>query len=250
MGFCGAKGLRMGANASAREQDERSAKGESARLRQEELDEELMSAILLNDPEAVRSRVGAGASVSALHRRVMSAPGLAARADAPLALEELLRLGACARELSGDGREPIHYCCDDGRPEAMGLLLAFGADPNAPDSHGRPALHMAVAAEQVECARLLLSSGARVGERDQYGETALSAAVRRSDERMVRALLEGGADPADPGGLKESPLQMCARRVGMGLDDGPAAAMLAALEQSVISRSASDAGKAPRAKGL
>lgn len=49
---------------------------------------------------------------------------------------------AAVNEQDDEGRTPLHYACQSGRPESVRLLLDAGADPNLRDTKCRTPLHM------------------------------------------------------------------------------------------------------------
>ena len=122
---------------------------------------------------------------------VLSAVGLSAAADAPLA----------------DAMEKMDRA-------AVRALLQRRADVNAPQVDGMTALHWAAHQDDLESVELLVSAGANVKAVNRYGIAPLTLAVTNGDGAMVETLLKAGADPNTtlPGG--ETAL-MTAARVGV-----------------------------------
>src|SRR5262245_14904056 len=121
---------------------------------------------------------------------LLSAIGLSAAADAPLAdaMEKMDR--AAVRE-----------------------LLQRRADVNAPQVDGMTALHWATYLDDLDSVELLVRAGANVKSVNRYGVAPLSLAITNGNSAMVDRLLQAGADPNTtlPGG--ETAL-MTAARVG------------------------------------
>lgn len=102
----------------------------------------------------------------------MSAIGLAATPDAPLA----------------DAVQAMD------RHAIRGLLEA-SADINAPQIDGMTALHWAARHDDLETANLLVNTGADVNAANRYGVTPLTLACTNGNARLVELLLDAGADP-------------------------------------------------------
>jgi len=122
---------------------------------------------------------------------ILSAVGLSAAADAPLA----------------DAMEKMDRA-------AVRALLQRRADVNAPQVDGMTALHWAAHQDDLESVELLVRAGANVKAVNRYGVAPLTLAVTNGDGAMVETLLKAGADPNTtlPGG--ETAL-MTAARVGV-----------------------------------
>ena len=122
---------------------------------------------------------------------ILSAVGLSAAADAPLA----------------DAMEKMDRA-------AVRALLQRRADVNAPQVDGMTALHWAAHQDDLESVEMLVRAGANVKAVNRYGVAPLTLAVTNGDGAMVETLLKAGADPNTtlPGG--ETAL-MTAARVGV-----------------------------------
>lgn len=132
-----------------------------------------------NDPDAVSSELGNGASVNA-------------RDDA--------------------GWTPLHWSVDMaqawGEPErVVSLLLAAGASPNALDSSGRSVLMMACETNSESILDQLVAAGADIHLRSA-GTTALHQAVGSNFSEGVRRLLALGVDAQQLDSRGRSPEQL------------------------------------------
>ncbi|XP_059840826.1 acyl-CoA-binding domain-containing protein 6 isoform X4 [Hypanus sabinus] len=85
-----------------------------------------------------------------------------------------------------EGRALLHWACDRGHKELVGMLLQQKAEINSQDSEGQTALHYASACEFAEIVELLLNSGADPTIQD--GEGCLPEEVTDSKDisQMLR----------------------------------------------------------------
>ena len=156
-------------------------------------------------------------------------------------VENLVKKGASANAVDGEGTSALMAATLFGDARTVGLLLQHGADPNQVGASGTTALMWAVpnlekvrlllehranvnAKSQtgrtaflvaasyprtVEVLRLLLDNGADIHAQDQAGATALALAARSADVDVVRFLVERGLDP---NGLTPAALRASAGR--------------------------------------
>ncbi|HEY6508224.1 MAG TPA: ankyrin repeat domain-containing protein [Vicinamibacterales bacterium] len=118
----------------------------------------------------------------------VSAPALAADADAPLA-------AAVKRQDA----------------VAVKALLRQKAQVNAPDAEGMTALHWAAHYNDLTTVRALLAAGAKATVANRFGVTPLHEAATLGNVAMVSALLRAGADADATYGDGETPLMVAAR---------------------------------------
>jgi ankyrin repeat protein len=133
--------------------------------------------------------------------------------NAPLLVEELLRLGADPRKQDAFGESALHLLARADASRAAAItqaLLGAGADPNAVDVRGFTPLHAAAATDVVPLARALVERTPElVNAKTPSGETALDVADRYGKGRVADLLLRHGALERDP--ERWPPLHVAAR---------------------------------------
>jgi len=94
------------------------------------------------------------------------------------------------------GTTPLHFACDDARPEVVRELLSRGADPNARNVYAFTPLHVVAKGwGNVPCAALLLEAKADPDVRESNaGMTPLHWAAAKANVELVKLLLDHGAD--------------------------------------------------------
>lgn len=96
------------------------------------------------------------------------------------------------------GTTPLHFACDEARPEVVRELLSRGADPNARNAYAFTPLHViAKGWGNVLCASLLLEAKADPDFKESNaGMTPLHWAAAKANVDLVKLLLDHGADPS------------------------------------------------------
>jgi ankyrin repeat protein len=141
----------------------------------------------------------------------------------------LLKLGARAEVVDGEGRTALMHASESGNLEVMAALLDGGADVNGGLPLGTP-LVVAASSGKIAAVKLLLQHHAEVDKpfriEELEGVTALMAAAIEGKEDVVRLLVQAGADleARNSGGATALDL---ARTAGK---EGVAAFLLAAAE--------------------
>ena len=118
----------------------------------------------------------------------------AAHLDDTDAARLLLDAGATVNAANAFGVTPLRLAATNGRVPMLELLLAAGADPNAAIGEGETALMTAARTGSVDALQLLLSHGADVDAALRGGQTALMWASAAGHDAAVRALIDAGAD--------------------------------------------------------
>jgi ankyrin repeat protein len=111
-------------------------------------------------------------------------------------VKSLLAAGANVKVANNfDGSTPLHEASTFGDTEMMGLLLKAGADANAVRGEGDTPLMVAARTGLPDAVKLLLDHGAKVDAREQtFGETPLMAAVAGNYSAATKVLIDHGAD--------------------------------------------------------
>jgi ankyrin repeat protein len=172
--------------------------------------------MIAGNPELMRSRDGAGATllhhaagfgnietmalllnkgaeVNAGNRRKSTALFWALHDEAKVRL--LLKRGANVNAKNVDGRTPLYQVASMGNAvSVLRLLLDKGADPNIALLNGMTPL-MAASRSNLDAVPLLLGKGSDVNAKNAAGATALMVAAQTGRPQAVRMLLEKGADP-------------------------------------------------------
>jgi ankyrin repeat protein len=128
---------------------------------------------------------------------------LAARADQPAVVRELLARKAPIDARDNNGGTALLYAARAGSLAAARVLLQHGAGVESADQQGWTPLFHAAVNGHTDLVALLLAKGARVNARDRAGRTALLVTASYGDHpAALRALLAGGAaiDARDAGG--------------------------------------------------
>ncbi|KAJ8107680.1 hypothetical protein OPT61_g8701 [Boeremia exigua] len=88
----------------------------------------------------------------------------------------------------------LRIAIDSRDPSTVSVLLRHGADANDVDGEGHTPLFAATKAASVDCARILLKSGADANFKDNEGTTALFKAIQGGHVDVMAVLLDHGAD--------------------------------------------------------
>ena len=104
------------------------------------------------------------------------------------------------------GKRPLHWACEKGLKEIVGLLLNAGVSLDRQDEVGKVALHYAVEGGYSSIVDLLLRHDARVDKSDDYGKEALHYASERGDVAIIQALLKKSADVNKEDETNKTPL--------------------------------------------
>jgi serine/threonine-protein phosphatase 6 regulatory ankyrin repeat subunit B len=188
-----------------------------------------MWAVHLNDVEAAKALIKAGANVKATNALGASALSEAAALGSAPLVKVLLDAGADAKTLTtADGETVLMTAARAGNVEAVKLLADGGADVNAREKYrGQTALMWASAEGHGEVVKLLMARGADWKAKSEEHSTArlkmgdaassvtpmpkaalnaLSYAARSGSVPALQALLDGGADINLGDGEDSSPI--------------------------------------------
>ena len=119
----------------------------------------------------------------------------AAHGDDRSAVAALLKRGADANAVAGDGSTALAWAAIRGNSAVAELLLAAGADPNLSNDLGIGPVSLAIENGAQDLAKLLLRHGADPNVKRENGETPVMTAARLGQVEVMRLMLEGGADP-------------------------------------------------------
>jgi ankyrin repeat protein len=107
----------------------------------------------------------------------------------------LVRAGANAKTANRYGSTPLELAAVNGSAAMMGLLLQAGADPNAALPKGETILMTAARTGKLDALKMLLAHGADANAKETWlGETALMWAAAENHADAVKLLAEAGAD--------------------------------------------------------
>ncbi len=123
----------------------------------------------------------------------------------------LLKHGAHADLLDGDGYTPLISAVRSGFVEVAKYLVEHKADANLPDRSGWTPLMWATWVDNAALLKILLASGARLDATDTEGLTPLAIAAQNGKAGATLALMDAGADvnaPVAKGGY--TPLMLAA----------------------------------------
>lgn len=159
-------------------------------------DTSLIEAIRRGDHAAIRQLIRRSDAVQAAEPDGTTALHWAARVDNLEAVRGLLAAGADPNARNRYGVSPLALAAVNGSEPIIDTLLRAGADPNArlPES-GETVLMTAARTGKVGPLKALLVSGAAVNARETtFGETALMWAAVENHADAVKLLVEFGAD--------------------------------------------------------
>ncbi len=175
------------------------------RVRQQNLDDKLVTAIWSNDVQKVEHLIAAGANPNAkvpFDDRDLSMLYLAAGHGHLEIANVLLVHGADIQVGDNFGKTPLHAAATSSRPnlEVLKVLVRNGADLNARNSNGQTPLHCAVLQGDRMITRFLLTCGADPNVRDIHGASPLDYLSSGRSEDVVELLKQHGAtSPHDDG---------------------------------------------------
>jgi uncharacterized protein len=132
----------------------------------------------------------------ALPLPLFAADGLldAARNKDDVALSQLLKSGADARQRSDDGTTALHWAAYNDDEAAVLALIKARADVNALNDYGSSPLQEAAERGNPRIIRALLKARADVESPNQEGQTALMTVARTGNIEAAKLLLKAGAD--------------------------------------------------------
>ena len=150
--------------------------------------------------EKIEILVRHGARADALDGEGVAALHIASQNAFVPAIQALSRAGADLNVLAGPQHTPLHLAAIVGEPASIRALAAVGANLNAQDLSGYTALHVAILKSNPTCVRALAKVGADLEVRANLGDgmgngaTALQVAVKLNCLECVRELVAAGAD--------------------------------------------------------
>jgi ankyrin repeat protein len=174
----------------------------------------------VDDLEAVRLLLRAGANAQAANRYGVTPLALAAVNGNAAVVDALIKAGADVNATLPEGETVLMTASRTGKPESLALLLGRGAEVNVQENWlGETALMWAAAENHAEAVKLLLAHGAKADAQSNVtsyarrvqgqtilprgGFTALMYAARENAADAARVLVEHGANvnQGDPDGV-------------------------------------------------
>ncbi len=182
-------------------------------LAQDQVSEELLSAVECDDLETV-TRLSKGFTVGKLNDLLL----FSSWKEALEVTNFLLTRRASPNTADGVGRSCLHLAAINGNLDMMKTLLGKGARVDAFDKHHLATpLFCSAVSDNPEGINLLLQRGANINAGlHEYGVSALHCAVRANNVDNVRMLLELGANPNNVQLFSETPLHTAA---SMGFEE-------------------------------
>jgi uncharacterized protein len=159
-------------------------------------DTRLADAAMNGARDSVRSLLAAKAPVSSAQGDGMTALHWAAfREDLEL-VKMLIGAGADVKAATRDGAiTPLFLACTNGNAAIIGELLKAGADANSVNGNGTTALMTAASAGSADAVKVLLEHGADVKVKEHaHGQTALMFAAALNRAAVVKILIEHGSE--------------------------------------------------------
>lgn len=138
-----------------------------------------------------------GANVNARNAEGMTPILMAAIADKPFYIRDLIKRGADVNAADLKGNTPLHVAAGKRYPDTLITLLEYPVNLEAHGSFGRTPLMEAARLGNVKAMELLIGKGADVNARDEMERTPLMHAARanQNSREAVSLLLKKGADP-------------------------------------------------------
>ena len=160
-------------------------------------DEQLIRALRHAGRAEYETALANGANVNARNAEGMTPLLMAAIADKPFYIRDLVRRGADVNTSDLKGNTPLHIAAGKPYPDTLAVLLEYPVEIDAHGSFGRTPLMDAARLGNLKAMELLIGKGADVNARDEKDRTPLMHAARASKNSLaaVRLLLEKGADP-------------------------------------------------------
>lgn len=149
------------------------AAGADAASREPEGDAPLIRAEAVGNVEGVRLLIDHGADVDLRDPGQRTLLQRAAGRGNVEMVSALLELGAEVNTQDSNRRTPLAVAAQTGRPRVVEMLLGAGADANIPDHRGRTPLMLAARSGHAEVVDLLLRNGARLDARSGEGHSPL-----------------------------------------------------------------------------
>ena len=146
------------------------------------------------DTDAVRTRLGQGASVNAAEWDGTTALHWASYRDDVESADLLIRAGANVNATNDLGATPLWTASLNGSAAMVRRLLQAGANPNAALRLGETPVMVASRSGDPDVVEQLLAEGADVNARAARGQTALMWAVAQTHTDVVKVLLAHRAD--------------------------------------------------------
>ena len=138
-----------------------------------------------------------GANVNARNAEGMTPILMAAIADKPFYIRDLIKRGADVNAADLKGNTPLHVAAGKRYPDTLITLLEYPVNLEAHGSFGRTPLMEAARLGNVKAMELLIGKGADVNARDEMERTPLMHAARanQNSREAVSLLLKKGAAP-------------------------------------------------------
>lgn len=160
-------------------------------------DAQLIHAIRNAGAVEYKAALASGANVNARDAEGMSPILMAAIADKPDCIRDLVKRGADVNSADLKGNTALHIAAGKTYPDTLKALLEYPVEIDVHGSLGRTPLMDAARLGNLEAMKLLIGKGADVNARDEKGRTPLMHAARASKNsgEAVKLLLDKGADP-------------------------------------------------------
>lgn len=165
------------------------------------LREVLWTGAALERWEGLKSVVGSGMGTGGIAEDGTSLLALAAEANQPELINQILSLGPSEAEAvsaprtDGSGATPVLVAAESGSRDALEVLIQHGGDVNVvSEDTGATPLFMAAVRGHAQTVAVLLNAGAAVDAPErQSGATALVAAASIGSVETVKTLIKAGA---------------------------------------------------------
>ncbi|WP_374699517.1 ankyrin repeat domain-containing protein [Wolbachia endosymbiont (group A) of Limnophora tigrina] len=179
--------------------------------REENLNQELLTAAAQGDLDKVTNLIEQGAEVEAKDKdKDNKTPlHLAAEGGYKIVVDFLLSNGANIEAKDNkDGWTPLHYAVMKGHSEIVQLLLDRGANINSKAYNGREPIHAAVQFNQAHLVKFFLKKGVNINVKTNEGWTPLHYAAIHGWSDIAGILIDNGANVRAKNKGNKTPLDL------------------------------------------